>query len=631
MDLKRITVHIGADISELKKGLNQAQKDLKKAFGADTLKLSKGLATGLGVAAAGFVGLAGAAVKAADDMAMTKHSFTALTGSAATAVKHIRELEQFGVNSTLNFEIAKEGSQNLLSMGFAAEQVMPILQAAGDTSAATGKGKEGFQSIIRALGEMKAKGTATTDTMNKMILAGLPSYDILAAKLGITVPEAMEKVKNKQLDLATTMEALVHGMGEKYAGAMANTQKEVGESIDAIKKTALIGLIEVGTKISDALNLKEFFANIASGMQTIVDTFRDGGLAAVIDRFVGPELKAALIGIGVALTAILLPGLVSVAIAAASALLPLLPIIAVSVAIAGAAYLIMKNWTPIKKFFVETFLAMKFWGMEALIAIGKAFVFLAETFLKGADKMFGWIPGIGDKLKLARDKVGELKDSLNDAKDNNLKKWQKDTDKLNASLNKVTKSAKETKKEMPKASDFKATTEGVKQVDAAFTDFQNNIKKIGDGVDDTMVDIIMGTKKASEALMDLGKQMAQLLIKMAVNKMITSLFPGMQMGSMPVKAFATGGIVTRPTFALIGERGPEMITPLSGPNAPKGVASAGAGSIKVQNNMYNQTSQPMQTETSVERKGDEIIISTFLKAIGNNTGGVRTAIQRITK
>lgn len=33
---------------------------------------------------------------------------------------------------------------------------------------------------------------------------------------------------------------------------------------------------------------------------------------------------------------------------------------------------------------------------------------------------------------------------------------------------------------------------------------------------------------------------------------------------------ATGGIVTRPTFALIGEAGPEAVVPLSGPNAPGG-------------------------------------------------------------
>lgn len=36
---------------------------------------------------------------------------------------------------------------------------------------------------------------------------------------------------------------------------------------------------------------------------------------------------------------------------------------------------------------------------------------------------------------------------------------------------------------------------------------------------------------------------------------------------------AMGGIVTRPTLALIGEAGPEAVVPLSGPNAPRGMGT----------------------------------------------------------
>jgi phage-related minor tail protein len=34
---------------------------------------------------------------------------------------------------------------------------------------------------------------------------------------------------------------------------------------------------------------------------------------------------------------------------------------------------------------------------------------------------------------------------------------------------------------------------------------------------------------------------------------------------------AAGGIVTGPTLAMIGERGPEMVIPLTGPNAGGGM------------------------------------------------------------
>jgi len=47
-----------------------------------------------------------------------------------------------------------------------------------------------------------------------------------------------------------------------------------------------------------------------------------------------------------------------------------------------------------------------------------------------------------------------------------------------------------------------------------------------------------------------------------------------------VRGFATGGIVNKPTLAMIGEAGPEAVVPLSGPNAGGG----GIGSIN-----YNPT------------------------------------------
>lgn len=47
--------------------------------------------------------------------------------------------------------------------------------------------------------------------------------------------------------------------------------------------------------------------------------------------------------------------------------------------------------------------------------------------------------------------------------------------------------------------------------------------------------------------------------------------PGPPFGSNPIPTLALGGIVRRPTLALIGEAGPEMVVPLSGRNAGAGM------------------------------------------------------------
>jgi hypothetical protein len=46
---------------------------------------------------------------------------------------------------------------------------------------------------------------------------------------------------------------------------------------------------------------------------------------------------------------------------------------------------------------------------------------------------------------------------------------------------------------------------------------------------------------------------------------------GANPAGLDYKAFANGGIISRPTLALMGERGPEMVVPLTGPNAGAGM------------------------------------------------------------
>ena len=46
---------------------------------------------------------------------------------------------------------------------------------------------------------------------------------------------------------------------------------------------------------------------------------------------------------------------------------------------------------------------------------------------------------------------------------------------------------------------------------------------------------------------------------------------GKTFGVPEIPYLANGGIVTGPTLAMIGERGPEAVIPLSGPNAGKGM------------------------------------------------------------
>jgi len=64
--------------------------------------------------------------------------------------------------------------------------------------------------------------------------------------------------------------------------------------------------------------------------------------------------------------------------------------------------------------------------------------------------------------------------------------------------------------------------------------------------------------------------------------------------ALAIPRFATGGIVTKPTIGLIGEAGPEMITPLNG-----------AG-IDVSMNLYGDINTPVDLDELKNDLGDEV-------------------------
>lgn len=52
-------------------------------------------------------------------------------------------------------------------------------------------------------------------------------------------------------------------------------------------------------------------------------------------------------------------------------------------------------------------------------------------------------------------------------------------------------------------------------------------------------------------------------------------------GGINIPGFANGGIVTKPTLAMVGEKGPEAIIPLNGPNAGAGMGGGGGVTVNV--------------------------------------------------
>jgi hypothetical protein len=103
--------------------------------------------------------------------------------------------------------------------------------------------------------------------------------------------------------------------------------------------------------------LLEPAVNALKGMTEQLQAFKDlvttEGLAGAIEKIFPDWLEATIFAIAGAITVAMIPSLIAMATAAWAAVAPLAPFLAAGAAIGALAYVIIKNWEPIKDFFVD--------------------------------------------------------------------------------------------------------------------------------------------------------------------------------------------------------------------------------------------------------------------------------------
>ena len=584
-ELGALVIKIGADLTDFKNQMKDFQKELKKTFGKDTIDLSKDLVTGVEGLGVAMLAAAGMSIKMAGDLNESKVAFTALLGSAEAATTFLNQLQQLEQKSPFEFKELEATSRKLIGVGFSAQQIIPMLQAAGGAVSMLGTAKQGgLETVLNAFEKIKASNQVTSRDMKSLTSEGIPAWDMLAKKIGVDVPTAMKMVKAGSIDAKTGITALVVGMDDTFGKMKGKIENEIPESVkhmgDAMGDIARTA----GEKLIDGLGLTKIFKNIADSLQEFADIFKNQGLEAAMDKVFGPGVEFAIMAIAGAVTAALVPGLISLGVAAAATLVPLLPYIGIGVMIASAAYLIWKNWGPVLKLLQAGWIMLNWAAREVFIEIGQAFLLLAYIITSNATKLFGWIPGIGDKIKGVNDKVKELQSDLSKAHTDNWNDMNKQIEDVGKSTKKVTAATKDLKQALPTAKDFDmssiakdqyAFVETEKKLEAqlkaaydnydfasykkllseknvaflASLDYQKSamndymtymmaankriedfglsaMKVVFNGLNDSLWSVIDGTKTLGDAMADLGKQILKTLTNQLIQKFLGNIFAG---------------------------------------------------------------------------------------------------------
>ena len=238
---------------------------------------------------AALVGAAVAGVSFNANLETTTAALETLLGSTQAAKKRLKELQKFAATTPFEFPELAKTHQLMLAMGFASEDVLPLMEDIGNAVAALGGGSEEVNRVVRALGQMQAKGKVSAEDMMQLTELGIPAWKILADAVGVTVGEVQKMTTDGLIPADTMIQAFTKHSEEAWGGAMqkqaetmvglwSTIKDNIGLALGVISGPLFEGAKQALQDIAVLVQSPEFAAfgeRIAAGFETGFRIVRD--------------------------------------------------------------------------------------------------------------------------------------------------------------------------------------------------------------------------------------------------------------------------------------------------------------------------------------------------------------------
>jgi len=207
--------------------------------------------------------------------------FETLLGSSSAARDQMQWIQDFAKETPFQYDDLVGYSQQLLALGFSAEQAREVLQATGDAAAALGRGPESIARINLALGQMWTKGKVQSQEMLQLTEAGIGAWQILADAYGATVEEIQDAVTAGLIKATDAVPVLIEGMNTRFGGLMEKQSQTYAGIVSNIQDTLKQQLAESGEPLFRELTVQAQRFLDALDDPEVLDTMRDlGGMLA---------------------------------------------------------------------------------------------------------------------------------------------------------------------------------------------------------------------------------------------------------------------------------------------------------------------------------------------------------------
>jgi tape measure domain-containing protein len=229
-------------------------------------------------------------------------AFTNLLGSTEKAKGFMKDLADFANKTPFEFGELTKAAQKFTAMGFQAKEVIPILTSVGNAVAAMGGNAQMVDRVTVALVQLKAKGKVSAQEMMQLAEAGIPAWQILAEKIGVSIPEAMKRGEKGAISASFAIKALTEGMDARFGGMMEKQSHTFSGLMSTISDTSQQVLGSVLEPLFRAsTGAMQIFVDLLPDMQKGIEGLSDQTKLAAV-AFTGLALAAGAAATAIALT-----------------------------------------------------------------------------------------------------------------------------------------------------------------------------------------------------------------------------------------------------------------------------------------------------------------------------------------
>jgi tape measure domain-containing protein len=286
-------------IAGLATGVSKFGAGAADAFKAIGVPVLGSIGVALAGVTAGVTALGIKSVGLADQLEQSKIAFTQFLGSAEKSDKFLSGLRGFAAQTPFEFPELVEASKKLLAFNVAGKQVIPIMRTFGDVAALTGSD---VNDLVTIYGQMFAKGKVANEELMQFTERGVPAYQILSDKLGLSVDKIQKLASEGKLG-AAALKQLQVGLDEKFGGGMAKQAQTLSGMISTLKDTMAGTLTDIGDAVLPLAKsvfpaIQKGAENLGSKIKTMMPTIVDvlaGGMQGLLT--VPSTLLTALAGV----------------------------------------------------------------------------------------------------------------------------------------------------------------------------------------------------------------------------------------------------------------------------------------------------------------------------------------------